>query len=92
MTTCVNGCDAPFGIRCSVCNTDQRRTTSRPIPGERLTTGERARRAAVVAAVYPGLDPIDAFHIHEFMKGDTDTITQPGGELWDRLVAAVWPS
>jgi hypothetical protein len=51
-----------------------RRYTSRPIGEELLTTGERARRAAVVAAVYP-IDMIDAFRIHEYMAGHTDTPT-----------------
>jgi hypothetical protein len=62
-----------------------RRTTSLPIPNEQLTSGERARRANVVAAVYP-IDMADAFYIHEFMAGLTDTLAVPGGpSVFDRI-------
>ena len=61
------------------------RTTSRPI-GEHLTSGERARRAALVAAVYP-IDDVDAFHIHEFMSGETNTL---GGGAWDSIETIGW--
>jgi hypothetical protein len=63
-----------------------RRTTSQPIGGEQLTSGERARRAAVVAAVYP-IDAIDAHVIYEFMAGTTNTL---GGGVWDRIETIGW--
>jgi hypothetical protein len=63
-----------------------RRVTSRPIGGEHLISGERARRAELIAAVYP-IDAIDAFVIHEFMAGQTDTL---GGGVWDRIETIGW--
>ena len=48
---------------------------------ELLTSGERARRAAVCAAVFP-IDAVDAWRIHEFMDGQTDSLA---GGAWDRL-------
>jgi hypothetical protein len=63
-----------------------RRTTSLPIPSEQLTSGERARRASVVAAVFP-VDMIDAFRIHEYMAGHTDSLA---GEPWDGLESIGW--
>jgi hypothetical protein len=63
-----------------------RRTTSLPIGGEQLTSGERARRANVVAAVFP-IDMIDAFRIHEYMAGHTDSLA---GEQWDGLESIGW--
>jgi hypothetical protein len=62
-----------------------RRTTSLPIPNEQLTSGERARRANVVAAVFP-VDVIDAFRIHEYMAGHTDSLA---GGAWDGLESIV---
>jgi hypothetical protein len=68
---------------------NQRRHTSRMI-GEELTTGERARRAAVVAAVYP-IDDLDAFYIHEYMAGHSDTLTVPGGPgVFHRIDTIGW--
>ena len=29
---CVNGCNAPFGVRCSVCNTENRMAEATPVP------------------------------------------------------------
>ena len=60
------------------------RTTSRPI-GEHLTSGERARRAAVVVAVFPLLDTNDAFRIHEYMAGETDSLAGP----WDGIKTVI---
>lgn len=42
---CANGCNAPFGIRCSVCNTDKRAEVDNFIEG--LTTGLMAEPAAL---------------------------------------------
>jgi hypothetical protein len=63
-----------------------RRITSLPIGGELLTIGERARRASVVAAVFP-VDMVDAFRIHEYMAGLTDSLA---GEPWDGLESIGW--